>query len=125
MLLRRSLPPPAHLRVATNRHRVARRTNSLQSTGPHTPEGNQRSGASLKRDFRRLLAGPRQGHRLLLAIDRKMRFTPVPLRALEVAYTDKPTVTARTPEKHQITSTVVSWNVQSNQRHRPKRGARP
>ena len=124
MLLRCSLPLPAGLRVTTNRHRVARRPNSLKSTGPRTLEGKQRSCASLKCHFGRLLAGPRQGPRLRQAIGRKMRFTPARLCALWLADACRPTVPAETPEKHEITSTNVSWNVQSNQRHSSNTGAR-
>ena len=125
MLLRRSLPPPADHRVATNRRRMACSTNSLKSTGARTPEGKPRSGASLKCHFGRLLAGPRQGQRLWLAIDREMRFTRLPLRAFGLANACRPTVPVKIPEKHEITSTVESWNVQSNQGHSSKRGARP
>ena len=125
MVLLRSLPPPADLRVTTHRRRAARRTNSLKSTGPRTPDGKQRSCAGLKRHLGRLLAGPRQGHRLRLASDRKLRFTPVPLRVLGLAKECRPTVPAETPGKYEITSTAVSWNVPSNQRHGSKRGARP
>jgi len=95
---RRSLPPPAHLRVTTNRHRVARRTNSLKSTGPRTPEGRQHAYASLKYYFGRRPAGPRQGHRLQQAIDRKVRFTPVLLRARWIANTCGPTLPMERPK---------------------------
>ena len=123
MLLRCSLPLPADLRVTTNRHRVAR-PNSLKSTAPRTPEGKQRSRASLKCDFGRLPAGARQKPRLRLAIGRKMRFPPALLRAFVLAYVRRSTVPAEIPEQHEITSTAESWNVQSNQGDSSKRGAR-
>jgi hypothetical protein len=67
----------------------------------------------------------RQGGRLRRAIDRKTRFTPVLLRSLGLANSCRPTTAAETPEKDEITSTAVSWNVQSNQGHSSKMGARP
>ena len=125
MLLRRSLTPPADLRVTTSPHRVARRNSSLKSPGPRSPEGTLRSCASLRCYFGRLLVGPRQGGRPRPAIDRKMRFTPARLRAPGLANVCRPTWPVETPERHEITSTPESWNVQSNQGHSSKRGARP
>ena len=95
--------------------RAARRTNSLKSTGPRTPEGKLRSDCSLKRPFGRLPAVLRQADGLRRAIDRKMRFTSALRRALGLANSCRPTLPVETPEKREITSTTVSWNVKSNQ----------
>jgi hypothetical protein len=57
-------------------------------------------------------------------VARAVRLAPLQLRAHCIADISRPTSPAAVPQKHEITSTNVSWNVQFNQQHRPKTGAR-
>jgi hypothetical protein len=106
---------------------AANRANALKFTGPRLSGGKEHSLNNLKLHFGRLLGVPEAlalDQQPGAALDRKTRFTPVRLRPLGLANACRPTVSAETPGKHEMTSTTVSWNVQSNQRHGSKRGAR-
>jgi hypothetical protein len=64
----------------------------------------------------------RQGDRLRQAIDRKMRLTPVLLKAAGLAHATKPT-SRRKQQKHAKKHPhPQSQNVKSNQQHRPRSG---
>ena len=106
---------------------AANRANALKSTAPRTPRGKQRSLLDLKCHFARLVGVPEAlalDQQPGAALGRKTRLAPARPRAPGLANACRPTVPPETPGKDEITSTTVSWNVQSNQRHGSKRGAR-